>query len=203
MMLRAITYMGIGYLSGSVLYARLFGRIFKKDVLSESADQNPGTFNAFQYGGVMCGILTLLGDVLKGFFPIYYFVNGSLENMGLQLAFVLAAPVFGHVLPIFYGFHGGKGIAVSFGCLLGLLPDYQPVLILAFFFLLFSLVFRITPNYHRTLATYLFAVIGMNLVVPVRAVSIGFTLVAGLIMLKLLLSSEEKERCKVEVIWKH
>lgn len=147
--------------------------------------------------------MTLLCDVLKGFLPVYCYVNGQLNCLGMEFAVVLAAPVFGHVLPLFYGFKGGKGIAVSFGCLLGLLPEFRPVMILAFFFLFFSLIVRITPNYHRTLLTYFFSVIGMNVFVPIQSISFGFTLVAGLVMLKLFLSSEDKEKCKVTILWRH
>lgn len=202
-MLRTVFYTILGYLSGSILYAQLFGRLLtNRDIAGSSPDHNPGTFNAFRHGGFWCGSLTLLCDLFKGFLPVYAYVDGDLARLGVELAFVLAAPVFGHILPLFYGFKGGKGIAVSFGCLLGLLPEYRPVLVLAFFFLFFSLVLKITPNYHRTLVTYFLSVIGMDLLIPIRSVAIGFTLVAGLIMLKLFLSPEDKEKCKVTALWK-
>lgn len=58
-----------GYLLGSILFARLGGLIFKKtDIMAESPDKNPGTMNAFTYGGFRCGVFTLCGDLLKGFF---------------------------------------------------------------------------------------------------------------------------------------
>lgn len=203
-MQRAILFAGIGYLSGSILFARLFGTLFtRKDIICESPDKNPGTFNAFKYGGILCGVLTLFCDIMKGFLPVFFYVSKNFEATGLGLAFVLAAPVLGHILPVFYGFNGGKGIAVSFGSLLGLLPEYRPVLILACLFIFFSLIMKITPNYHRTLVTYLIAVLGMLLFVPEISILIGFGLIAGLIVAKLLLSAEEKEKCKVEFAWKH
>lgn len=69
MEVRDALYIIFGYLLGSILFARLGGLIFKKtDIMAESPDKNPGTMNAFTYGGFRCGVFTLCGDLLKGFF---------------------------------------------------------------------------------------------------------------------------------------
>ena len=49
----------------------------------------------------------MIGDVLKGFLPIYLFD----ENL-LLCGF---AAVIGHIYPIFYKFKGGKGVATYVG----------------------------------------------------------------------------------------
>lgn len=68
-----------------------------------------------------CGTLTLICELLKGFLPVYLYLRGrSPAECPAIFALILAAPVLGHAFSVFYGFHGGKGIAVSFGCLLGL-----------------------------------------------------------------------------------
>ena len=142
-MLRNIGLILFGYLSGSVLYARVFGKIFQKDILCEqSRDQNPGTANAFLYGGFWCGLLTLVFDLAKGFLPVFLFVRIGVPTplYPLSLSVGIAAPVIGHILPVFYGFKGGKGIAVTFGCLAGLLPMWQPLVLFAGAFLFFSVV---------------------------------------------------------------
>ena len=202
-MMRSIIFTGIGYFSGSILFASVCSALLKKNIVCNSPDQNPGTFNAFRYGGFLCGALTLCGDLLKGFLPVALYLDGGGVRDEIGLAFVLAAPVFGHVLPLFYKFRGGKGIAVSFGCLLGLLPEYLPVVILAACFLFFTLFLKITPHYHRTLFTYVISAICMEFLVPEQSISFGFLLVAGLILLKLLFSDEKKEVCKVKLAWKH
>ena len=70
--MQTILFILFGYLSGSVLYARIFARMFgKKDMLENSRDKNPGTANAFMYGGFSCGFLTLLFDLLMGFVPVF------------------------------------------------------------------------------------------------------------------------------------
>ena len=195
-----------GYLSGSVLYARVFAWIMKKEGMIESSrDQNPGTANAFMYGGFCCGVCTLLCDLLKGFLPVFLYLHSGAFREGdwFGLSLVLAAPVIGHVLPLFYRFKGGKGIATTFGCLLGLFPKWRPAVILAVFFLFFSLVLRISTHFYRTLAAYLCALVGMLLWVEDVAVLVGFIVMAVVVSVRMLTSKEEKEKAKVRLLWMH
>ena len=117
-----LLFAGLGYLSGSVLYAQIFLRLFRgRDVRTVSEDENPGTANAFLGGGAVCGVLALAGDLCKGMLPVQW----ALQNCDMRcpwFALVLAAPVIGHAWPIFFRFRGGKAIAVSFGVLLGIAP---------------------------------------------------------------------------------
>lgn len=202
-----IMYAILGYLSGSVLFARVFSRVFRKEgMLENSRDRNPGTANAFLYGGFWCGALTLAGDLLKGFLPVFLFLrSGVPEHAHAFLGgLVIAAPVIGHGFPVFFGFRGGKGITVSFGCLLGMLPLWKPVTFLALFFIFFSVVFRITPHYHRTLAAYLCAlaaVLCMGGGDVVRAVKAGFFMITLTVCARLLLSKEAKEKMGVKLLW--
>ena len=198
---RTVVFTVLGYLSGSLLFARYWGKWCRgRNVVEESPDQNPGTFNAFQYGGFVCGTLTLCGDLLKGFLPVFLYCRE--RPWGLGLALVLAAPVWGQVLPLYHGFRGGKGVAVTFGCLLGLLPKRRRLLLLAFVFLFCSLVVKITPTYHRTLAAYVAAALGMVLFVADPGVALGFGLISVVVIGKLLHSTERKESCKVGIVWK-
>ena len=146
-MAKAILFAIIGYFSGSVLYANVFGTLFKvKGQYLNSPDKNPGTANAYKYGGFWCGTLTLLCDLLKGFLPVFLYLRAvpSFDEWGLSL--VIAAPVAGHIYPFSLKFRGGKGIATTFGCLLGLLPQATPVLIFAGAFVFLSVGLRISPN---------------------------------------------------------
>ena len=107
-MLRDLFYVSFGYLAGSILFAHVFGYLLgNKDVTEESRDHNPGTANAFVYGGFWCGVLTLCGDLAKGFFPVFLYLGGTpLSDCGFAVAFVLLAPVAGHILPLFHRFRG-------------------------------------------------------------------------------------------------
>lgn len=155
--MRTIIFILAGYLSGSILFAPLWGRILcGRDITEGTPDGNPGTANAFQKGGFLCGTLTLLCDLAKGFVPVWLYLRQA-QVTAPALAFVLAAPVFGHIFSFFHHFHGGKGIAVSFGSLLGLYPYIACALILAACFIGFSTVLVISPHYYRTLVSYLTA----------------------------------------------
>lgn len=62
--------MVMGFCLGSILFAYEIPRMVKHvDIRQISEDGNPGTFNAFAAAGVGWGILVLLAELLKGFFP--------------------------------------------------------------------------------------------------------------------------------------
>lgn len=202
-----ILYILCGYLCGSVLFARVFSQmLYHRDVTEDGEDKNPGTSNAFKCGGFLCGVLTLICDLAKGIVPVHMYIRGlSDDDFGLALALVIAAPVVGHVLPVFYRFRGGKGIAVFFGSLLGLFPVFMmPGLILAASFIFFSLVIKISPHYYRTLVAYGAAAVAVFLFSgnPL-AVSVGFLISAVTITVRLFRSTEEKEALEVRTAWKH
>lgn len=193
-------YLLAGYLSGSVLYANIWGRLIcGKDITAKARDKNPGTANAFMEGGFLCGALTLICDLAKGFLPVWLFLRHTDCN-DFFLAFVLVAPVVGHIYPLFHHFQGGKGIAVSFGCLLGLYPSIGCALILAACFIGFSTILVISPHYYRTLASYLATAIISFLTVKIRAVRWGMLLICSIISWKLMTCDEKNERCKVKLL---
>ena len=201
-MLKTIGFLLLGYFSGSVLYARIFAKLFKKDNMVEnSKDKNPGTANAFMYGGFWCGLLTLIFDLAKGFLPVSFYIHyaGTTSYNVIFSALIIAAPVIGHAFPVFFKFRGGKGIAVSFGCLLGLLPLWQPLIILAFFFILFSVVLRISPHFYRTFVSYISALVCMFFLVKEPEICIGFSLITAVVVVKLFFSKEKPE---VSLLWK-
>lgn len=195
-----------GYFSGSILFAKLsMGMAKKYENLDESTDRNPGTANAFLYGGFLCGIVTLLGDLLKGLLPVAVYIArcGDVSVLSPLFPLVLAAPVIGHVYPVFHHFQGGKGIATTFGVLLGLLPQIVPVVIVAVTFILFSVVVRINPHLHRTSIVYLVSLIAMAMLDISEGVVIGFLLIALTVWVRLWRSKEHKEGLQVKMLWMH
>lgn len=205
-MLKVTAFILLGYFSGSILFARVFATLFKKDnIFNNSKDKNPGTANAFMLGGFWCGLLTLIFDIAKGFLPVGLFIRsaGAYSYGIFPTALIIAAPVIGHAFPIFFKLKGGKGIAASFGCLLGLLPLWQPLIILAFFFILFSVLLRISPHFYRTFAAYICAFVCMFFFVDNLAICIGFCLISAVVMLKLILSKEAKVKPEVSLLWRH
>lgn len=196
----------LGYLSGSVLYARVFAHLFGKErMLENSRDKNPGSANAFMYGGFWCGLLTLICDIGKGFVPVFLFMQATeqLRPGVFATSMVLAAPVIGHVFPVFYRFRGGKGIAATFGSLLGLFPALKPAVILALFFIFFSVILRVSPHFYRTLMAYFCALFCMMLCVDQRAVTLGFAIITVAVCIRMHASAEEREKMRVKLLWMH
>ena len=192
-----------GYFFGSVLFARLFGSIIAhKDITKNTNDRNPGAFNAFKNGGKLCGSLTLLLDMFKGFLPVFVYLNYSSLKNSFWTALIVVAPVLGHIFPAFNGFKGGKGIAVSFGVLLGFFPDLKPVLSLAAVFLVLTFVININPEYYKTMVTYPVTAIFLFFLTNNLGLVLGFAAIAFLIVFRLVLSREEKGSLEVKPIWK-
>lgn len=201
-MLRTMLFTLIGFISGGVPYACVFAALLHKgDIVAKSPDKNPGTANAFTYGGFACGVLTLCFELLKGLIPVWAYLNLHGPTTGYGLTFVMAAPVIGHAFSVFRGFRGGKGIAVSFGVLLGLMPMWRPAVTLAFFFILFSAVLRINPHLYRTLAAFLVSAAVLAFGGVPLPVWLGFAVMTAVVLLKLHLSCEEREKIKVRLLW--
>lgn len=201
-MLLTFAFFAFGYFSGSILFARVCETVFHKNITAGSRDRNPGAANAFMQGGMLCGVITLVGDIVKGFLPVFLFLKMTGGTAGLGIALVLAAPVLGHNYSVFYRFTGGKGIATSFGCLLGLFPDLIPAGILAAVYITLSVVIRISPHFYRTIAAYGLAVLLGLRFVPEIGIRTGMALIAALIILKHLVSHEEKKKPAVTLpLW--
>ena len=192
----------LGYLSGSVLYAYWLPLwLRKRDVTKLSDDQNPGTANAFKYAGIPTGILVLVCELAKGAVPVAI-VAHILDPADYRFALVLCAPVLGHAFPIPYPkkMEGGKAIAVSFGCLIGLLPEWRPLCYLIIFYLLFSLVFRIYPHLYRSIVTFTCFVAAVCLNVQNRAVCMGCA-VMGCVVVYKHIKKYQGERFEMRMRW--
>ena len=200
--MRTFIFSVIGYLLGGLLFARYFSNLFcGKDVTVQGEDKNPGTFNAYTYGGFRCGALTLICDLLKGFLPVFLYVRlAGTRSLGLVL--VMAAPILGHIFPIWHKFNGGKGIAVSFGVLLGLAPNMLPVLTLAITYLFLSFVIKINPHFYRIILTYSLTVLIVIVSTPDLAVILGCMAVAAGVIIKHICVRDTDEKMQVKALWK-
>ena len=168
------------------------------DIREMSEDGNPGTYNAFRYGGAVCGTCVLLLELLKGFLPVWL-CERTAGLQSLWFAAVMAAPVLGHAYSIYHRGRGGKAIAVSFGVLLGLVPAgiWQPLAMLVLFYLLFSLLLKIKSHVRRSIVTYLCFAAGTCLAVEERPVLIGSLLIAETVIYRHTFGcpGEEKNEC--------
>ena len=78
----------------------------------------------------------------------------------------------------------GKAIAVSFGVLIGLLPLWQPLAALIFWYLLFVIVISARSNTRKSVYTFLAFAVTVMLTVPRRTVLAGCVLMSGIVIHK-------------------
>ena len=117
------------YLLGSVPSGLIIGKLSGLDV-RKAGSGNIGATNVARLLGKTGGLLTLVGDTAKGFIPVLV-----VQQMGFSYsvtALVGVAAFLGHLYPIFLKFKGGKGVATSFGVLLGLAPLATMILLVVF-----------------------------------------------------------------------
>ena len=108
-----------GYLLGAVPVGYLVGRAFGVDVRRVGSG-NIGTANVLRAAGKWAAVVTLFGDMLKGFVPVVL-ARALVGSEWLHAAVALAA-VVGHCWPVFLRFKGGKAVATGAGTSIGLAP---------------------------------------------------------------------------------
>lgn len=115
-MVKIILTVIISYLIGSISPSILIGRARGIDIKKEGSG-NAGTTNALRVLGPKAAIITLVVDVLKGLLPAL--ILPAVFGVPSLCYWSSIAAFIGHLFPVYYGFKGGKGVAVAFGGLLG------------------------------------------------------------------------------------
>ena len=108
------------YLLGSIPTGVILAKAFSNVDPRTQGSKNIGATNIYRTAGKKLGIITLLGDILKGVIPVVI-ARGALESH-LWIGAVALAAFLGHLYPIFMKFKGGKGIATGLGAFLALAP---------------------------------------------------------------------------------
>jgi acyl phosphate:glycerol-3-phosphate acyltransferase len=107
------------YLLGSIPTGLLLAKAFGVDIRSTGSG-NIGATNVYRTLGRSVGVMTLIGDCLKGLLPVL--LAKYLHMPDVWLAAVGLAAFLGHVYTVFLGFKGGKGVATALGVFLGVSP---------------------------------------------------------------------------------
>lgn len=181
------------YLIGSVCFGILISRRLGIN-LREHGSGNIGCTNVFRVIGKREGFMTLAGDLLKGTAAVW--IARAMTDQERWLALAAFSAILGHNFPVFFRFKGGKGVATTFGVLLGYMPGIGFILLL-----IWAICFALT----RISSV---GALSVSVMLPVLALGMGrnpaqtwFALVVGLMMLirhkdniRRLIRGEEKKR---------
>ena len=109
--------LAIGYALGSIPFGLLLTRMAGLGDIRSIGSGNIGATNVLRTGRKGLAATTLLLDALKGTAGVLIgdMIGGPLAAMAGGLGAFL-----GHILPVWLGFKGGKGVATYIGILLGL-----------------------------------------------------------------------------------
>jgi len=118
----------LGYLLGAVPFGIVVSKALGLSDPRTSGSKNVGFTNVLRVSGTKAGVLTLLGDMGKGWLMGWAAMQWLTdERMIMVVAFL---PILGHLFSPFLGFKGGKGVATALGSVLGLSPSMGLLLLL-------------------------------------------------------------------------
>ncbi|OGV77972.1 MAG: glycerol-3-phosphate acyltransferase [Methylotenera sp. RIFCSPLOWO2_02_FULL_45_14] len=115
-----VVWIVAAYLLGSIAFGILVSKLFGLPDPRTMGSGNPGATNVLRSGKKLAAVLTLLGDVFKGWFPVWLALKSGMTMW--VVAAVGLAVFFGHLYPIYFRFKGGKGVATALGVMLAISP---------------------------------------------------------------------------------
>jgi glycerol-3-phosphate acyltransferase PlsY len=119
----------IGYLLGAVPFGVVISKAMGLPDPRTVGSKNVGFTNVLRVSGKKAGILTLIGDMGKGW--VMGFAATQLLQDEWAILTVALAPFLGHLFSPFLGFKGGKGVATALGSVLGVATLIGLLLLLA------------------------------------------------------------------------
>lgn len=115
-----LIFIPIAYLIGSIPTGVIIARAFAGVDPRAGGSRNIGATNVSRTAGKAAGIITLIGDVLKGVVPTYAAWHYWHDPLLLSLVALFA--FLGHIFSVFLRFNGGKGVATALGVYLIVAP---------------------------------------------------------------------------------
>jgi len=108
------------YLLGSIPFGVVVSHLLGVTDPRTAGSKNVGFTNVLRVGGKKAGILTLIGDIGKGWLAGW--VGTLFFQEELPALLVALASILGHLHSAFLNFKGGKGVATALGAVLGVAP---------------------------------------------------------------------------------
>ncbi len=117
-----------GYLFGAIPFGIVVSKVMGLPDPRTIGSKNVGFTNVLRVSGTKAGVLTLLGDMGKGWLMGWAAMHWLTDERFIML--VALSPILGHVFSMFLSFKGGKGVATALGSVLGLSPSMGVLLLL-------------------------------------------------------------------------
>ena len=118
----------LGYLLGAIPFGIVVSKAMGLPDPRTVGSKNVGFTNVLRVSGKKAGVLTLLGDLGKGW--VLGWAAMQWLTVESYIMVVALAPILGHLFSPFLGFKGGKGVATAVGVVLGLSPSIGLLLLL-------------------------------------------------------------------------
>jgi glycerol-3-phosphate acyltransferase PlsY len=116
----ALAGLGFAYLIGAIPMGFLVARAFGGLDIRRAGSGNIGATNVLRTLGKLPAVVTLAGDIAKGYVAVTAARALVADPWGAAAGTVLA--VVGNCWPVFLRFRGGKGVGTGFGAFLALAP---------------------------------------------------------------------------------
>jgi acyl phosphate:glycerol-3-phosphate acyltransferase len=129
------------FLLGAIPFSVIIGRWLLKKDITQYGDHNPGATNVFRAGSKKVGLFAVILDILKGI-PFVFIAHYVLNLPVLALVIIAVCAVLGHAFSPFLSWKGGKAIGVTFGTMLGLMPQYDVFMVFAIAMILAAFLIR-------------------------------------------------------------
>ena len=110
------------YLIGAIPSGIILTKLTGGEDIRKLGSGNIGATNVYRSAGRKLGIITLIGDCLKGIIPLLIAIQ-LFQYQGGELALVGLAAFIGHCFPVYLAFKGGKGVATALGVFLVISPQ--------------------------------------------------------------------------------
>ena len=117
-----------GYLLGAVPFGVVVSKAMGLPDPRTVGSKNVGFTNVLRVSGKKAGILTLIGDMGKGWVMGWAAMHWLTDERFIML--VALSAILGHIFSLFLNFKGGKGVATALGVVLGLSPSIGLLLLL-------------------------------------------------------------------------
>lgn len=116
-LLFSLAFSVMAYLLGSLPTALVISRFQGLNDPRNAGSGNAGATNMMRLYGKSIALLTLLGDILKGYLVIWAYQRWINSDI-LWITLIGLAVILGHIYPLFFQFKGGKGVATILGVML-------------------------------------------------------------------------------------